>query len=749
MRPHRLFLVLWFAALGVVALLECPSCPEGHAAAKDPSQAKNFFSQGDSPWSIEAQTLRYDAINRIYQAEGDVRITSQDKSIRADWAQVDLNRQEAQLAGSVRIQYGSDWLTGDKVIWHLDTETGWVDGGTVYFSENGFYVSGKSITKRGPDRYHVSRGTFTTCDPSSPDWSVSFADMDVTVDGLGWAKHGVLRLGKIPVFYTPFALFPVNRERQSGFLMPTFGSSTLHGPYVEVPFYWAWRQDMDWTFSVNAMEKRGAMLGAEYRIAHATLGEGVWMLNILEDQADRDHLADKGYPFQEKDRYWLRARHSAALPHDVEMFVDLDMVSDRHFLKEFKSGSVSQSATNRAFRRVSQREILNDETVTSRESSLYLLRRWESAVASMDVRYWDQLDRTLDETTLQHLPYVRAAVTPSPLESWPAYYTVDSSMVHFWRPEGEKGVRTDIAPSLASPLQWLPYLAVEPSVGLRSTLYQTDGNGSEGSAFASRWVPEARLSASTRLERVYRPSDTFAVQHVIRPDVFYTYIPDIDQNDLPLFDSLDRISRQNTVIYGFSSFFTTKKTGSTGTKEPWTAYREWARVGLHQAYLVDADIEKPPIETEPGKRFSDLQLAVDITPERYLTLSYDATYSPSQTRTTLHDLSLWLNSHRGDWAQVTYRYREDPSVDELIGSAAVQVHPRLSLYALYDYSFEKQDSFKQAYGVQYRHGCWGIRVSYREEAEDREITLALVLVGLGQIGGTFAQEGDLALSTTP
>jgi LPS-assembly protein len=88
-------------------------------------------------------------------------------------------------------------------------------------------------------------------------------------------------------------------------------------------------------------------------------------------------------------------------------------------------------------------------------------------------------------------------------------------------------------------------------------------------------------------------------------------------------------------------------------------------------------------------------------------------------------------------------------VDELIGSAAVQVHPRLSLYALYDYSFEKQDSFKQAYGVQYRHGCWGIRVSYREEAEDREITLALVLVGLGQIGGTFAQEGDLALSTTP
>lgn len=748
---RRRHLVFWFsvAALGLTALPWRPLCPTGYAAAKDPSQAKNFFSQGDTPWSIEAQVLRYDALNRIYQAEGNVRITSENKSIRADWAQVDLNRQEAQLAGSVHIRYGSDWLTGDKVIWHLDTETGWVDGGTVYFSENGFYVSGKSITKRGPDRYHVSRGTLTTCDPSSPDWSVSFGDMDVTVDGLGWAKHGVLRLGKIPVFYAPFAVFPVNRERQSGFLMPTFGSSTLHGPYVEVPFYWAQRQDMDWTFFVNAMEKRGAMLGAEYRIAHGTLGEGVWLLNVLEDQADRDHLADKGYPFQEKDRYWLRARHTASLPYEVEMFVDLDLVSDRNFLKEFQSGSVSQTATNRAFRRVSQREILNDETVTSRESSLYLLRRWESAVASMDVRYWDQLDRKLDESTLQQLPYIRAAMTPSLLGSWPAYYTVDSSIAHYWRAQGDTGVRTDIAPALAYPLQWFPYLAVEPSVGLRSTLYQADGNGSEASGFESRWVPEARLSASTRLERVYRPSDTLAVQHVLRPDVFYTYIPDTEQGDLPFFDPLDRIARQNTVVYGFSSFFTTKTTGLTGTKEPWTAYREWARVGVHQAYLLSGDIEKPPIETQPGKRFSDVQLAVDITPQQYFTLSYDATYSPSQTRTTLHDLSLWLNSHRGDWAHVTYRYREDTAVDEIITSAAVQVHPRLSLYALYDYSFDKQETFKQTYGVQYRHGCWGIRVSYREEAQEKELTLALVLVGLGQIGGTFAQEGDLSLTTTP
>lgn len=747
---HRRCRYLWvpFLTAFIVVVLRTPVA-FGQTTSKNLSETRNFFSQGQAPWTIQAQTLRYDALTRTYQAEGNVLITSEDKSIRADWAQLDLEKQEAQLAGSVRIQYGPDWLTGEKVIWHLDTETGWVDGGTVYFSENGFYISGRNITKRGPDRYHVTRGSITTCDPTHPDWIVGFSDLDITVDGLGWAKHGILRLGKVPVLYTPFAVFPVNRQRQSGLLMPTFGSSNLHGPYVEVPFYWAWRQDMDWTFSANTMAKRGVMLGAEYRVNHSVLGEGVWFLNFLQDQADRDHLADMGYPFQETDRYWFRARHTVDLPHQWELFIDADMVSDRHFLKEFQSGSVSQTATNRAFRRVSQREILNDETVTARESSLYLLRRWDSAVTSVDVRYWDQLDRKLDETTLQHVPYVRASVVPSPLGLGSAYYMLDTSAVHYWRSQGETGIRTDIAPALAYPMQWSRFLAVEPAFGLRSTLYQTDRDISEDSAFDSRWIPEARLTASTRLERIYRPSETLAVQHVIRPDLFYLFIPSIDQEDLPLFDSLDRIGRQNTIVYGFSSFFTTKRTDVSNSSEPRTFYREWARVGLHQAYLLDEPIENPPIFTQPGQRFSDLQLSVDVTPERYLTLAYDVTYSPEKAQAGTHDLSIWLNSQKGDWAQLTYRYRQDAAVDEIIGDMQLQVLPALSLYALYDYSFDKQETFKQTYGVQYRHGCWGIRLSYREEAKEKEVTLALVLVGLGQIGGTFAREGDLSMTTTP
>ncbi|SMC27794.1 LPS-assembly protein [Desulfacinum hydrothermale DSM 13146] len=732
---------LWLAVL----LLWGPAAPiHAQSLLDSAGSGAGFMGDGKTPWTIRADKLTYEAKTRTYEAEGNVRITSGDRIITADWAQVNLTERQATLSGGVRIRYGDDWLTGQRVIWNLDTETGWVDGGTVYFSDNGFYLTGKNITKRGPSQYHVAQGIITTCDPASPDWSISCRDLDVKVNGMGWAKHSTLRLGKVPIFYTPFAYFPMNRERQSGFLMPVFGSSNLHGTYYEQPFFWAFRPDMDLTFYANYMGKRGLMGGLEYEINHASLGRGAWLLHYLDDQADEQDLADQGYSYEGNERYWLRARHSVNLPHEIQAFLDLDFVSDKNFLNEFQSGSVALESTNRTFRRVSRRELLNDETVTVRESSLYLLKRTESAVASMDVHYWDQLDRTRDETTLQQLPQFRASVVPSPLGPWPLYYTVDTSAVHYWRPEGDKGLRADLLPRIYAPLHPWSHLALEPSAGLRATFYQVDWKDDQEQAFQTRWVPDFQMEASSRLERIYR-LDSAAVQHVIRPELLFTWVPEVDQDDLPSFDGVDRIGKQNTLRYGFSSFWVVKKEVQPEQGEPYTTYREWARFRVRQAYLLDDDVEEPLIETKAGERFSDIDMELDVTPSPFVNVSYDLLYSPHDQKPTLHDLSVGLRSTRRDSLHLTYRYRQDTTIDELITSFHVKILPNLSLSTYYDYSFQKEEVFEQSYSLAYRHGCWGLRFGYREEGEDREFTFALTLVGLGEVGSTLSQEGSLSV----
>ena len=43
------------------------------------------------------------------------------------------------------------------------------------------------------------------------------------------------------------------------------------------------------------------------------------------------------------------------------------------------------------------------------------------------------------------------------------------------------------------------------------------------------------------------------LKHTIEPEVDYLYVPDVNQNDLPIYDFVDRINRRSLFTYGFTS----------------------------------------------------------------------------------------------------------------------------------------------------------------------------------------------------
>ena len=300
-------------------------------------------------WTIDADRLSYDQERRVYEAEGNVRIVSGKRRIESDWAELDTTKRIVELRGNVSLQYGNDWLRGEHVIWNLDEETGWVDGGLTYFAANSLYATGENIQKTSATRYELKGGFVTGCDPEGPDWKIRYDKMKVDVEGIAWATNTSFWIGDIPVFYLPVVAVPVSRKRQSGFLLPWGGYSELNGVQGELPFYWAIREDMDATFFGRYMSKRGWMSGVEYRIAHERWGEGIWLFHYLADHADKGHLQTQEYPFIRSDRFWLRSRHSFELPWEIEAKMDLDFVSDRNFLREFERGSASIDYSDKIF----------------------------------------------------------------------------------------------------------------------------------------------------------------------------------------------------------------------------------------------------------------------------------------------------------------------------------------------------------------------------------------------------------------
>lgn len=728
--------------LGLLGAWGAPAAAQFSSPLTGATGRGNILEADGRPWSLKAEEVRYDHQNEIYEAHGNVRIFSGDRSLEAQHARLEVRTQQVDLTGAVVIRYGRDWLKGEHVIWHLDTETGWVDGGTAYFSDSGFYLSARELRKTGAKIFLIQDGQVTSCDPGSPDWSIRYRDAKIDMDGIGTAKHSRFYVGEVPILYFPWLAFPANRDRQSGLLPPSTAVSGLNGFEYEQPYFWAIRQDMDLTFSARYLAKRGVMGGAEYRINHATLGEGRWLFHYLDDQAGEQYLADEGYPFQQTGRYWVRGRHDFQLPYQIKGTLDVDLLSDRNFLKEFEDGSASYNYTNHLFRSFSNRDILNDDTITTRENNLYLRRATEDTLTGMDTRYYDNLDRSQDETTLQQLPLVFFDVSPVWFEQVPMYYSLQSSAVNYTRREGDAAFRADLSPRFYYPLHVSNYLDLEPSVGVQATGYQVDWQTADKDAQQSRFLSDLRLDLSSRLNRVFDVKfwDYAAFQHAFRPELVYRYVPEVDQDDLPQFDEFDWISKENSIRYGFSTFLTGKKLSALDG-QPTTMYHEMARLQVYQTYQLEStvwhvsneDFSEIPDDSE--HRLSDLNMKLDLTPGRYLTLSYDVGVSPYQDTLSSQNLSMLLNSTGGHWVQVNYRYLDNTEVDELITRFRVQLRSNIYFDVYHDYSFDKQELFRQAYGLTYTKGCWGLQLAYREQGEKQWVTLAFNLRGLGHIGG--------------
>jgi LPS-assembly protein len=497
---------------------------------------------------------------------------------------------------------------------------------------------------------------------------------------------------------------------------------------------------MDATFYARYMQDRGLMEGAEYRINNPVWGKGAWMFNYLVDHADKSDLLEEGYPFQTEDRYWVRGRQDITLPWEIEAKIDVDYVSDRNFLQEFTRGSASYLNSNTVFGQYFNRGILYDGSSLVRESTIYLEKRGESYVLSMDTRYWENLVSSAVPTTTQMLPEFSFIVVPKEVDDTPLYYSLQSSAVNYWSQQGTTDQRLDVYPRFYYPLHWGNYLDVEPSAGFRTDSYSIQWDQGGSGDFTERVVPDAKVEMSTRFDRVFPVSfdDFTAFQHSIRPEVAYVYANQAVYGQIPQLDLLDESQARNGIRYGFTTFFTGKQVETDAAGDPVTTYRELVRFRIFQFFDFEAPaVEDPLFDTNyiTPRGFSPMGFRLDIMPKKYLTLSYDVDAGWTSTgQGEAQDLSMTLDDGKGDIARLDYEQIPDLDVNEATLVTSFKAYDHIFLNTYHDYSFAEGLIFTQGYGIRYVRGCWGFGGGYERDGNDNRFIFTVDLMGIGSIG---------------
>ena len=89
---------------------------------------------------------------------------------------------------------------------------------------------GETLEKISDDTYVITNGGFTSCVQANPRWEMTSGSLRLRVDHYALLHNMLLKVKGVPAMYLPVMYYPLSKDnRNTGFLMPSYGSSTVQG----------------------------------------------------------------------------------------------------------------------------------------------------------------------------------------------------------------------------------------------------------------------------------------------------------------------------------------------------------------------------------------------------------------------------------------------------------------------------------------------------------------------------------------
>ncbi len=699
-------------------------------------------SDTDKVTDLEAGGLRYRRQADIIEAVGGVTVERGAQRVEADNLIYDRSRATVVSPTGSYIQYPGIRLVGDAVEANLDMEQARVD--TPRFRLSG------AINARGTadTAYVASREQtayddilYTTCPPGSNAWSIRANRLKLDqYAGIGIARDARLRIRGVPVLYSPYLQFPIDDRRRSGFLAPSFGSSSENGIELETPYYWNIAPEMDATFYPRLMSDRGFLLGGEFRyITRADNGE------MRAEFLPRDRLYNDG----DSARWAINATEEGTWFKRLRTTLDFSAVSDNQYLEDL-GGNI---------------DVTSSRFLQQRGTARYSGRGWS---VGAELQRYQTVDDSLNERNdpYARLPRINFSLNSRQLlpQQAPGLTGALQADYNFFDHEVlVDGQRFTLLPTLSWPLrQSFGHLIPSARFYLASyDLADTDEGDATDPGYA---IPSADIDGKLIFERPANWFGDTAVQ-TLEPRLYYLYTNYEDQSDIPDFDSSeldfsfsnlfrnnrftgsDRIGDANQV----TAALTSRMLHSASGEELW-------RISFGQIfYFADRRVQLDgPTETDRRSPYTgeiSARFFNDWTGRVSFEWDEDGeTNEDAWRRRTLRldyrppDRRMFSVAYRADFdAAEANQYEDtDTSFRLPIGDSG-----QVELVGRWLYSMRYNETMDSFAGIEFGKCCWRMRLLGRhfknrpDDAPTTSVMLQIELAGLGALGdpiGEFLEE---------
>jgi LPS-assembly protein len=619
------------------------------------------------------------------------------------------------------------------------------------------YFYGETVQKLPDRKYRITKGAFTTCVQPTPRWELASGSVDITLDDHAFAKGTVLRVKGVPLFYLPVIYYPLQEsQRATGFLLPTYGTSSYHGQRISNGFFWAMGRSRDATFMHDWYTKAGQGFGGEYRWVENAQSSG----NIRVYRFSRDETRYKSgsaiVVLPANDSFDVQSAINHRITQQIRARARVDYFSD----------TFTQQAFHQSLYEATRSTKVIDGSVSG------TFGRMSASAQYQRNEYVSGFSRS---TVYGSTPRFSASIAPAMLFGTPIYASANTEYAFIPSRQLSEGRvisdmslgKWDVAPSLRVPLSKLTYLSASTSASYRSTFFSRslDEKGNLSSQNLLRQFLNVRTEAVgpvlTKIWDTPESERTERMKHLIEPTFAVDYTTEFSNQAF-----VPKTQDQSDYVVGGTARLTYGVTNrlfyrSRPTDDSRGLTREFMTIGVQQSYYTDPQASlydtsyvsgKPrPVSLSPVAiiaRYSPA-LAFDTNGR----VEYDVNGYGLQTLSGGASVNGLKASGNITFSRSRMRPIENPN-SFLTGSTGVRLRDgRVTSQYIISWDLGRDYIVSQRIATTYMAQCCGVQADFQRYnyepgngslggfPSDRRFNISLVLAGLGTISNFFGAFG--------
>jgi lipopolysaccharide assembly outer membrane protein LptD (OstA) len=323
-------------------------------------------------YSTDGGYIDYDVDSKIMRLINNAVIRYQKMTLLADTIQYNTESGILTATGKPQLIEGGDTTIGESMIYNMKTRRGKVSYASTHM--DAAYFNGKKIIKGDKNVLYVEQGDYTTCShPDTPDYYFTGKHIKLIQDDKIIGKPVIFTVADAPIAWLPFFMFPVQKNRQSGLLTPSWGGHPESGGYIDnLGYYWVPNDYVDVKTSVRIQDFQQYVLNAasSYKVKYLLSGSVAARYAYNSDFENRSQ------------RWSLDYTHNQNITPDGSFTLSGrgNLVSDKSFYKSYSEDSS---------------ELLN-QNITA---NLALTKRFESINGSASLSFNRSMNLRTGETT--------------------------------------------------------------------------------------------------------------------------------------------------------------------------------------------------------------------------------------------------------------------------------------------------------------------------------------------------------------